>query len=249
MAEVLGAVASGITLAALFKTCLDTFDIFQAAKNSDVDLRKLLVRLNIEKCRLYTWGEAMGLTAVAASEQKLSLESALFQSLVRDALEIIIQLLQDSEKIKSRYGCVELKSLTSQHQESLETDAIVDLAASFSEFSICNESKLPFTSYKMKLASRTRWAIRDKKSFTVLIEEVKNLVDGLRDITKPIFTVARQEGMIKYAIQQIRNLDTLEILSEVCQEDHPDISDAASVKMDVLTIATSRRLEIRSVGH
>jgi hypothetical protein len=101
----------------------------------------------------------------------------------------------------------------------------------------------------MKLASRTRWAIRDKKSFTVLIEEVKNLVDGLRDITKPIFTVARQEGMIKYAIQQIRNLDTLEILSEVCQEDHPDISDAASVKMDVLTIATSRRLEIRSVGH
>ena len=139
---------------------------------------------------------------------------------------------------------MELKGTIAPAQDSFGTDPTADLAISFWSFSIANDSRLLPTSHGKKLISMTRWTIRDKKSFLGLIEEVKILIDGLQDITKPIFTVARQEGMMRFAIQQIRNLDTLEIVSEVCQRDHPDISDAASVKMDVLTIATSRRLEI-----
>ena len=52
MAEVIGAIASGITLAALLRTCLDAFDIIYAAKNHDKDLKRLVLKLNIEKCKL-----------------------------------------------------------------------------------------------------------------------------------------------------------------------------------------------------
>lgn len=56
MAEVLGAVASGITLAALFKACIDAFELIQVGRHQDVDYRKLKLRLNVERCRLFVWG-------------------------------------------------------------------------------------------------------------------------------------------------------------------------------------------------
>jgi hypothetical protein len=107
MAEVLGAIASGMTLASVFKSCLEAFELFQAARKTDLDLKKLIVRLNIERCRLYTWGEAMGLTLSKTSGHKSALETAPSQQLVREALEVVMQLLHDSEKIKARYGCKE----------------------------------------------------------------------------------------------------------------------------------------------
>ena len=67
MAEVIGVVASGFTLASLFKVCLDAFDLIQTAQHQDMDVKKLVLKLNIEKCRLYAWGEAIGLTTTSVS--------------------------------------------------------------------------------------------------------------------------------------------------------------------------------------
>ena len=55
MAELIGLLASGITLAGLFKTCLDAIDLIQTAQQQELDLKKLVLKLNIEKCRLYAW--------------------------------------------------------------------------------------------------------------------------------------------------------------------------------------------------
>jgi hypothetical protein len=52
--------------------------------------------------------------------------------------------------------------------------------------------------------------------------------------------------MMRFGIQQIKNIDTLDLISETCEHDYPDISDAASIKIDVLTIATDRRHEIET---
>lgn len=60
MAEVIGALASGITIAALLKTCLDAFDLIYAAKNHDRELKRLVVKLNLEKCKLLAWGQSLG---------------------------------------------------------------------------------------------------------------------------------------------------------------------------------------------
>jgi len=85
MAEILGAVASGVTLASLFKVCFEAFDLIQTARNRDADLQKLALRFNIEKCRLYVWGEAMGLTSPPVPGQTSPLDSFQFQDLVRTA--------------------------------------------------------------------------------------------------------------------------------------------------------------------
>ena len=54
MADLIGVLASGITLAGLFKVCLDATDLIQTAQNQDLDLKKLLLKLDIEKCVQYT---------------------------------------------------------------------------------------------------------------------------------------------------------------------------------------------------
>jgi hypothetical protein len=97
-----------------------------------------------------------------------------------------------------------------------------------------------------EIVAKTRWAVCDRKKFTKLIDKVKSFIDGLQDITKPISTVARQEGMMRFGVQQIEDTDTLQILSDVCENDFFDIFDAASIKLDVLTIATTRRDEIEA---
>jgi len=58
--------------------------------------------------------------------------------------------------------------------------------------------------------------------------------------------VARQEGMIRYGIQQVKDVGTLQLVADVSQQDYPDMSDAASVKIDIQSIATNQKLAIES---
>jgi hypothetical protein len=77
-----------------------------------------------------------------------------------------------------------------------------------------------------------------------LIAEVKNFVNGLQDLTRPVYPVVHQENNIKLGVQQINDVNTLNLLAEVCEVDHPVISDAASEKSEILSIPTTRRREI-----
>lgn len=62
MAEVVGVLASAMTLVGVFKLCLQAFEIIRTYKKQELDLKKLTLRLTIKRCRLNNWGKAMGLT-------------------------------------------------------------------------------------------------------------------------------------------------------------------------------------------
>ncbi|KAF2736478.1 hypothetical protein EJ04DRAFT_511118 [Polyplosphaeria fusca] len=72
--------------------------------------------------------------------------------------------------------------------------------------------------------------------FGVLIQDVKDLADGLQNITESIFAASHQGGMLRLCIQQIKNSDTLDIISRACEVDYPDISEAVTVKRDVMKV-------------
>jgi hypothetical protein len=246
MAEIVGTIASAITLASVFKACLNAFDLFHTAQHADLDVKRLLVRLNIERCRLYTWGEAMGITKAPKSKEKSMLDKTPFRELVRDTLEAMEQLFQDSAKIETRYGCKQVKRPISRRKPtgSNGSNPMDDLAASFSNFYVPGTSNMPPPSQHTKTLSKVRWAIHDRKKFDVLIRELKDLVDGLQNITESIFATSRQGGMLRFGIQQIKNSDTLEIVSAACETDYPDISEAATIKLDVMTVGTFQRDDI-----
>jgi Prion-inhibition and propagation len=241
MAEVFGVVASAITLAELFKICIEAFEFVRHAKNQEVELQKLSLKLNIEKCRLFVWGQSMGLTDKNKSTQNL-LNDFPFQHLVRDALQLIIQLLTNSQDLGRKYGCRKSEYAV-QDVGLLDCDAATPasrLNAAFDNFkngrSIQNMAK--------QAKSTTRWVIHDRKRFTLLIKEAKDLIDGVQDMTKNLASKRQQERVMTSRIITIHDQETLSMISEVCDSDHPAFSDAASCRHDALSMAPSRQQEV-----
>ena len=83
MAETLGAFASAVTIVGLFKSCIDAFELVQVARHQGTDYNRLLVKFNIEKCRLYTWGQMMELTSTSQDVEPRCLATFQFRDLVK----------------------------------------------------------------------------------------------------------------------------------------------------------------------
>ena len=99
MAEPISTAASAITLAALFKLCIEAFELLRCAKSQEIELKKLDLKLNIEKCRLIVWGESMGLDFERPSQDFL--RNCKFHDVVWDALQLIRHLLTDSQGLSN----------------------------------------------------------------------------------------------------------------------------------------------------
>jgi hypothetical protein len=123
----------------LAKTCVEAFDLIQTGRHQELDLKKLALRLNIEKCRLYTWGQAMGLTEPSSQDRQRPLDQCPFRDLVTETLEIIFRLFNDTQRIKDAYGCKPLTGPDSSPvplDEVEEARPVRDLATSFGNFKI-----------------------------------------------------------------------------------------------------------------
>lgn len=234
MTEVIGVIASS---AAIFHACLEAFELIQASRRQEQDLNKLVLKLNVEKCRLYTWGRTMGLTETEERRGQ-SVESFEFQSLARQALEAILRIFQDAENIKARYGCKE--SPLCQIDDGDEFEAVQHLANSFSNFRTANV-KGDQTPTVLK---RLRWVVYDRKQFNDFVMEVKALVDSLLHVSSTVTSRARQEEMMEQGIANVRDVVTLELLSEVCELEHPDLSEIALVRADLISRASTQELDI-----
>jgi hypothetical protein len=237
MAEIVGIIASGVTLAGLFKGCLDAIDLIQAARHQDLEVKKLILKLAIEKCRLYTWGEAVGLTTVPSSGQPRAMDlcPANIQELVRDTLEMIICVFTDAQKLKDRYGCkdVPIEADRLLCARSNDVGPAEKLAMSFSSFQAIDRSADQLERLKLK----TRWIVNDRKKFMALVAELKAFIDGLHDLTKSTYSVDGQETMDQ-RVQQVDDAETLELIADICEGDYPSIADAASERSAILSFTT-----------
>ena len=139
MAEVVGVVASAITLAALFKVCIEAFDVICTYQAQEVELKKLVLRLNVEKCRLYVWGQVMGLSCPSHHSRLRPLDDCLFQHTVKESFHFILQVFHDSQKIEDKYGCKEFAQLLQTRNHG--SDTIRKLAAPFKHFRIRGPSQ------------------------------------------------------------------------------------------------------------
>lgn len=58
-----GLALSAVSVAALFTSCIDCFNIVVAAKDFGRDYELLCTALSIQKLRLFLWGESVGLAS------------------------------------------------------------------------------------------------------------------------------------------------------------------------------------------
>lgn len=145
MAEILGTVASCMTVASLLKLCLEAFEAIQVGRRQGIDYEKLSVRLNIERARLYTWGEAMALSDEDLTSSVIGtglLARSPFQALVMDTLNLILRLFRDGDKLCSAYGCsvyherLDRTRLLQESTNEVSKNAMDNPARSFSCFRV-----------------------------------------------------------------------------------------------------------------
>ena len=236
MAEVIAAIASGITLASLFKACIEAFDLIQTGRHQEADFKKLKLRLDIEKCRLYIWGEALGLTDSTEARPERPIDRLRFLEVVRKILELVIQLFHDSQKIRDKYGC-RRAALNEQPIAAHGFGPTSNLAAAFANFSV----RASPTQSSADITQSVTWVIHDRKKFGGLVAEIKELIDSLQGITSPCVPLADQTGVMRHKIVKINDSETLSLIADVCSEDHRDISEAASTKADTMSMASTDR--------
>ncbi|KAL7783146.1 prion-inhibition and propagation domain-containing protein [Trichoderma afarasin] len=239
MAEVIGTIASVLTLVGLLEGCIDACELIRAARNQEKDLEKLDLKLALEQCRLKSWGKSMGLIREAGENRRSLLEDFEFSAVVQRALELIVELLTDSERLSSRYGAKQI-AVEEGVQLVAKSRSVSKLKAAFKRLTITDGAHEQATKVKRK----SFWVLHDRKKYEDLIVEVRELVDGVEKVTKDLVGREQQQDLVISRINTINDIRTLNMLSEACELDYPAISDATSIRADTISMVSTQKGKI-----
>ncbi|KAL7911958.1 prion-inhibition and propagation domain-containing protein [Trichoderma velutinum] len=239
MAEVIGTIASVLTLVGLLEGCIDACELIRAARNQEKDLEKLDLKLALEQCRLKSWGKSMGLIREADDSRRSLLEHFEFCAVVQRALELIVELLTDSERLSSRYGAKQV-AVEEGVQLVTKSRSVSKLKAAFKRLTITDSAHEQATKVKRK----SFWVLHDRKKYEDLIIELRELVDGVEKVTKDLVGREQQQNLVISRINTINDIRTLNMLSEACEIDYPAISDATSIRADTISMVSTQQGKI-----
>ncbi|KAH0526562.1 hypothetical protein TsFJ059_009865 [Trichoderma semiorbis] len=239
MAEVVGTIASVLTLIGLLEGCIDACELIRAARNQAKDLEKLDLKLALEQCRLKSWGKSMGLIREAGQNRRSLLEHFEFCAVVQRALELIVELLTDSERLSSRYGAKQI-AVEEGVQLVAKSRSVSKLKAAFKRLTITDSAHEQATKVKRK----SFWVLHDRKKYEDLIVELRELVDGVEKVTKDLVGREQQQDLVISQINTINDIRTLNMLGEACEMDYPAISDATSIRADTISMVSTQQGKI-----
>ncbi|KAG8533583.1 uncharacterized protein KY384_001323 [Bacidia gigantensis] len=238
MAEAAGLALGAIGLAGLFSSCLECLNLLETGKGYSRDLSLLCVKYKVEKTRLLIWGESAGIFQDQESYNN-SLDKVWIKSVVEEILQQLKLLLNDGSVLKSNYG---LQKITGANEQGLEVDRPRGLDDSFeSRFQKLSLS-LAQTQKRAGTVDKVRWAVKDKRKFTELVDHVRQLVDGLIEITPDL--QPRQREKVQEDISVLKDPEDLRLIQEACSASHPDWSEAASDAAETHSISAERRILI-----
>jgi Prion-inhibition and propagation len=216
-----------VALASLFSLCVQYFDLIDVASNLGLDYEILLVKLSIEKRRLMIWGEAVGILR-PDEDRDLLLDDAETHALVERILMNIQKLFHDADALRSKYGLEKASQKPVIRAATVEGSMICNSQFENSSF-VQFQKRVSGYHQKAGLMSKTRWAIRDNGKFIRLITNLKDLLDGLDQITTSARTSILKGCLVRQETESIQDLRTLKIIEDTCLDaDWKSCASAAS---------------------
>ena len=258
MTDVAGLV---LGVAALWQTCVQIFDVVESGRRYGIDYELLRVKLEVERIRLFNWGEAIGLSdnvnrsdigtagpsrVFAASRPDVRLRKEDVNSTVTRLLGCIQHLFENSEQMQNTYGLRPATPL-------VETQNTTTIAGSSNQFVLGAVFRKSYESLKRNardrqrnttIARRTLWAIHDKKKFQAMVVEIR----GFNDSLESLFPGSRNKiaEVMRVDLEASENIDELQLLQDATIDDHADISDVASARLEELGAPSTARTELLS---
>ena len=205
-----------VSLASLFSLCIQCFDLIEIGRKTSVDYEIMVVKLSIEKRRLMVWGEAVGILRPDQDRDPL-LDDLETRKLVERILSNVQRLFDETQNLKSKYGLEKTSSTQKSPKAIVQGSAVCSLSF---ESSPLVQFHTGFSEHirKVGLVEKTRWAIRDSKKFAALIQDLKDLLDGLGEITISSRSTILKGQLIREETQSMSDLKMLTVIEQTCSD-------------------------------
>lgn len=224
MAEVTGLAVGALGLIGLFSSCLDCLELIQIGRSFAKENAVLCTKYEVEKERFLIWGDAAGICNTDKPHQN-SLDRKWISSVTDQILLTLKLLFEDTAKLQSRYGLRPIKSvdLPESGQDFLKTWHFQSFRRHFAAF----QARIVRDQKQQSFIRKVRWAVTDQKKFLALVEDIRQLIDGLQEITPDLSNRRRQ--LVKDNMSVIGDLEDLKLVQEACSETNTDWEEAASL--------------------
>lgn len=236
MAEAAGLGIGVVGLAGLFTSCVEVFKLFELGCAKSRDYEILHTKLENQRFRFETWGQANGLDTDAPHDARLDEPERKLR--LTKTMELVHSLLCESTALTERYGLV---------RESVEDDVVNGSARSVfrQSFRKFHFQRLRSNTNTSCQGSATRWAIVDRSKFSELSTHLRELIDDLQSMTPWPAATTQQRDIVVEEIASIHDTDDLQLIVEA-EKDQPSIlSDAASSRLQILSNDTASSLQHR----
>ena len=224
MMELAGLAIGTISLAGLFSTCIQCFDMIQLGQAQDRDFEILHTKLDNQKVRFMIWGQALGLDGSSSTSTAFD-RAEIRHSLVR-SMKCIIGIFDESQQLMTRYG---IRQQSTDHSIAARTGNNASaLKETFRRFQARLGSSKP--------RSAVRWVIIDRKKFLALVQDLRELIDDLESLTRSADFIARQRVIVSYEIESISDVASLELVEAAATGSQDLLSSAASSRRERLSL-------------
>ena len=223
MAEAAGLAVGALSLAGLFNNAVQCFEFVQLGRSFGRDFETSQLKLECARLRLSRWGAALGLGEDLQDET--TLEERLGSQSTEQAKHLLGQTLavfEEAKIISSKY--VNQAKLNDGQLAVCNSQEDMDLPTA----NLCNQMR----QICMKRQSRTnvlkmtKWALYQEKHFRRLIEDIKELIDGLIEL----FPASQddQQRLCKAEVSTMSESAAMPLLSEVASEQDTLLKDVIS---------------------
>ena len=207
MAEAAGLAIGAVGLAGLFTTCVECLDYIDIAQNHGRDYELSMTKFILLKAKLNAWGRSLQVTDEGQENINLRDHWREERDNVGRCLVGIKTMFEEADNFESRYGLRPLPAdpgtiSLSQRQTS---NAFVQIEAVF-------RAKLIRRQKGLSIFQKTRWAIRDKKRFDLMIADLAFLIDGLADLSKRLQALDLQQKLLRDEVQAVTNPDSIRLM-------------------------------------
>ena len=237
-------ISLSLAIATLFTTCIECFEYFKTAKEFEQRYQILLVKLEYQQERLLVWGELAGVNEKQPRVGPITESEHKRQSLTERCLESIHHLLKDTENLKGVYGLqAYLPATDDVPHSSISSNAL-------KRFRLRWGRPLQTPS----VLDKTRWAIHDSMKFQRLVEDIRDLIDGLT-AKVPVSSELQELKVQDDIAAMIDDTQSLHLFQEACKDDYPQWWAAASAAIeasDVITLdnrLADERLELYGTSN
>lgn len=236
--EAVGFAISIISLAGIFKDCIDLFSMFSTARFMEKDFTILSVRLDIERTLLPQWAEQVRLIH---EDYDRRLDNPGTKRTIARVLMSIKDLLSDGSQLETRYGMQRSKTNQPEPLMILSTLRLRRFRYDFMKLNLNDRSFVETVDeslqgqrsiqpgadvnvdprsqkHKTTIKEKFCWAVRDKEKFASLMQHLSELVRGLNAIV-PLRESASVD-LLQQDVQQVERISRLELLMDVAKGHH-----------------------------